>query len=87
MRIAGNFSKPIIVTVFFLLIGHVILFLHLSSYFRTIFTKHKPIPQEFVLSDDQLDAMDEMVNYFVPLLNHSSIHINTRWTSSLSSQR
>ena len=32
--------------VLFLLIAHVILLLHLSSYFRTIFTKHKPIPSE-----------------------------------------
>lgn len=33
-------------TVLFLFIGHIILFLHLSSYARTILTKHKPIPPE-----------------------------------------
>ena len=34
----------------FLFVGHILLFLHVSSYARTILTKHKPIPSEVRLS-------------------------------------
>ncbi|XP_019863089.1 PREDICTED: palmitoyltransferase ZDHHC15-like [Amphimedon queenslandica] len=60
LHLSGEFVKPIPVSVLFLFIGHILLFLHVSSYARTILTKHKPVPSEFMPTDEQLDQMDTM---------------------------
>ena len=49
-------------TVLFLISVHVIFFLQVTSYVRTIFTRHKGIPEQFVLSEDQLEQLDQSVS-------------------------
>lgn len=51
-----------VLKVFFLLFAHLLLLLLLASYYRTIFTGHKTIPECFYLSDDQLDELDQCVS-------------------------
>ena len=45
----------------FLVLAHVIFCLQLASYIRTIITQHSFIPEQFKLSDDQLEQLDQMV--------------------------
>lgn len=60
MNISGRFPKghPLI-NVVLLAIGHCLLFLQIASYVRTIATKHKEIPEEFALSNEQLQQLEE----------------------------
>ncbi|XP_064405258.1 palmitoyltransferase ZDHHC20-like isoform X2 [Halichondria panicea] len=48
------------ISVFFIACAHVIFALQLTSYLRTIFTTHKPIPEQFKLTEAQLDRLDDM---------------------------
>lgn len=48
--------------VFFLISAHVIFCLQVTSYIRTIITKHKIVPEQFVLSEDQLEQLDQAVS-------------------------
>ncbi|KAL5460431.1 hypothetical protein EMCRGX_G033879 [Ephydatia muelleri] len=60
LNISGQFPKGSpLVNVFFLAVGHCLLFLQIASYVRTIATKHKDIPDEFVLSNEQLQQLEE----------------------------
>jgi len=48
--------------VLFLMCAHILLFLLLVSYYRTIFTVHKDVPESFYLTDDQLEELDLCVS-------------------------
>lgn len=76
----GSPALSVIVVVFFLLSAHVILCLQLTSYIRTIITRHKVIPEQFLLSRDQLDQLDQAVGLqkWVDVL---MIIIVCRWTN------
>lgn len=51
-----------ILAVFFLLVAHAILCLQLASYIRTIMTKHKSVPEQFMLSEEQLQQLEQSVD-------------------------
>lgn len=58
--------------VFILVSAHILFSLQITSYIRTIITKHKKVPEEFFLTDDQLEELDKVVSCtFIHL--HSSI--------------
>ena len=50
-----------ILAVFFLLVAHAILCLQLASYIRTIMARHKSVPDQFVLSQEQLQQLEQSV--------------------------
>lgn len=53
-----------ILVVFFLLSTHMILCLQLTSYIRTIITRHNAIPEQFQLSQDEVEQLDQAVGLF-----------------------
>ena len=59
--LSGSPALSIFLVVFFLLSGHVFFCLQIASYIRTIFARHKPVPEQFKLSEDQLDQLDQTV--------------------------
>jgi hypothetical protein len=59
---ANTHTHTFSLSVVFLFIAHIIYVLQISSYVRTIYAKHKKVPQEFHLTDAQLASMDESVD-------------------------
>lgn len=59
--VTGSPALSVFLVVFSLLSAHVILCLQVASYIRTIVTKHKVVPEQFLLSQDQLEQLDQAV--------------------------
>ena len=69
--------------VILLLIGHVLLFLLISTYLRAIFGKHKKVPEQFHLSPEVVDravvgGVSEVDNNSIMCVHiHVCIHVCT----------
>lgn len=66
--ISDSPALSLISTILFLLVAHIIFCLQVASYVRTIFTEHRAIPEEFLLTDDQLDQLDQAVSTLVSMV-------------------
>lgn len=67
--------------VLFLVVAHVIFCLQVTSYIRTIFTRHKVIPQQFFLTENQLEELDQAVSDSYSLIGCLSYLKVCRWMS------
>ena len=60
--ISDSPAVSVFMVVMFLALAHVIFFLQVVSYTRTIITHHKQVPQQFYLTEDQLEELDRAVS-------------------------